>query len=68
MSHSDLFDSGVQSGQQRHHSILLRYWREDEAGVWRYVAQDLATGEHYRFANLDLLIAFLYQYMENRVQ
>lgn len=66
MSHSDLIDAGIQSGQQRYHSILLRYWREDEPGVWRYVAQDLVSGEHYRFASLDLLIAFLYRYLENQ--
>jgi hypothetical protein len=65
MSHYDPPDAAIQSVQQHHHAILLRYWREDETVVWRYVAQDLATGEQYSFANMDLLIAFLYQHMES---
>lgn len=51
-----------------HHAILLRYWREDETVVWRYVAQDLATGEEYSFANMDLLLAFLYQHIKSQVR
>jgi hypothetical protein len=66
MSHDNPPHAAIQSGQQHYHAILLRYWREDETVVWRYVAQDLATGEQYSFANMDLLIAFLYQHMESQ--
>lgn len=66
MSRFNLPDTGIQSGQQQYHAVLLRYWREDETVAWRYLVQDLATGEEYGFANLDLLIAFLYQHMERQ--
>lgn len=68
MSSSHLPDTGIHSGQQQYHSLLLRYWREEETVAWRYLVQDLATGEQYSFADLDLLIAFLYQQMENQEQ
>ena len=66
MSDIHLPESTTQPNQQRYHAILLRYWREGETVVWRYVAQDLGTGEHYTFANMDILIAFLYQHMESQ--
>ena len=68
MSRFNLPDSGTQPGQSQYHAILLRYWREEEMAVWRYVVQDLTTGEQYSFADLDLLIAFLYQQMESQDQ
>lgn len=68
MSCANQSDTGTQPGQQRYHSLLLRYWREDGVLVWRYVVQDLATGEEYGFADVDLLIAFLYQRMESHAQ
>ncbi len=64
--HAIRYRNSLQS--QRYHSILLRYWREDETVVWRYVVQDLATGEQYSFADWNLLIAFLYQHMESQDQ
>ena len=68
MHHCDPPDVAIQSGQQHHHAILLRYWREDDTVLWRYMAQDLATGERYSFPNMDLLIAFLYQRMESQAR
>lgn len=64
MLNSNPPDIEIQPNPQRYHSILLRYWQEDETVTWRYVVQDIATGEQYNFANMDLLIAFLYQHME----
>jgi hypothetical protein len=68
MSRHEPSDSTIQPGQQRYHSLLLRYWREDGTVVWRYVVQDLGSGEQYSFANVDLLIAFLYQQMESQAK
>ncbi|MBI1297269.1 hypothetical protein GC175_20150 [bacterium] len=68
MSDYDPSDMEIQSGQFHYHAILLRYWREDETVVWRYVAQDVATGEQYSFTSMDLLIAFLYQHMESQAR
>jgi hypothetical protein len=68
MSQYDPPDLAFQPNQHHYHTILLRYWREGETVVWRYVAQDLATGEQYSFANMDLLIAFLYQHMESQMR
>lgn len=65
MSCSNPPDTGIQPSQQRYHSLLLRYWHEEGVVVWRYMVHDLATGEEYGFADVDLLIAFLYQQMES---
>lgn len=67
MFHHDPPATVIHVGQQPYHAILLRYWRED-ATAWRYVVQDLETGEQYGFADIDLLLAFLFQYVENRTQ
>ena len=68
MSHHDPSEPEMQTSQQRYHTILLRYWREDQTVVWRYMLQDLGTGEQYCFANVDLLVAFLYQQMESQAR
>lgn len=68
MSCFNLSDTGNQASQQRYHSLLLRYWREEGVTVWRFVVQDLATGEEFGFADVDLLIAFLYQQMESQAE
>lgn len=68
MSHHDPPTALIHVGQQPYHAILLRYWREEAATAWRYWIQDLETGEQYGFADFDLLVAFLFQYVENRTQ
>lgn len=68
MTHADLPDTEFQASPTGYHAVLLRYWRDDQEVLWRYVVQDLATGEQYTFADMDLLVAFLYQHMESEAQ
>jgi hypothetical protein len=45
------------------HSLLLRYWQEEPTSSWRILVHDVASGEQYGFAEVDLLLAFLHQRM-----
>lgn len=66
MSHQDPSSMATHTNSQLYRSILLRCWREEEIVAWRCMFHDVVTGEEYNFANLDLLIAFLYQQMETQ--
>ena len=46
-----------------YHALMIRYWREELGGGWRFMVQDVSTGEQYGFAEVDLLLAFLHQRM-----
>ncbi|HSH04743.1 MAG TPA: hypothetical protein VLL52_19685 [Anaerolineae bacterium] len=67
MSHQDSPHTATHTNPQLYRSILLRCWREEDTAVWRYMVHDVSTSEQYNFANLDLLIAFLYQQLETQI-
>ncbi|MBI5034639.1 MAG: hypothetical protein HZB51_29305 [Chloroflexi bacterium] len=51
-------------------SYLLRFWQEsnaptNSARVWRFSLEDPRTGERMGFANLEHLLAFLREQMNN---
>lgn len=47
--------------QQSYHSYLLRLWEEESGGhpQWRATLESAQSGEIYRFASLETLLAFL---------
>lgn len=47
--------------QQSYHSYLLRLWQEESGGYpqWRATLESAQSGEIYRFASLETLLAFL---------
>lgn len=47
--------------RKNYRSYLLRMWRDGEASDWRASLQDTATQQNRHFANLDLLVDFLYR-------
>ncbi|MBI5303427.1 MAG: hypothetical protein HY868_14940 [Chloroflexi bacterium] len=54
----------IQSKPRTYRSFLLRLWAEGEPPVWRFSLEDPHTGERIGMANLDALIAFLKEAME----
>lgn len=45
-------------------SFLLRLWLDSDSQTWRFSLEDPHTGERRGLANLDALIAFLKEAME----
>jgi len=43
-----------------HWSYLLRIWRAGKDGGWRASLQSIPGGERHMFANLESLLAFLF--------
>jgi hypothetical protein len=55
------------SAQPGYHSYLLRLWRVGSADAlsWRASLEDVRTHEHWNFASLELLFAFLKEQLDN---
>lgn len=49
----------VVADPERYQSFLLRLWKETPDLPWRYQVHCVATGDEYRFSELDQVIAFL---------
>ena len=45
-------------------SFLLRLWNDSDSKTWRFSIEDPHTGERSGLANLDSVIAFLREVME----
>jgi hypothetical protein len=46
-------------GYTHYHAYLLRLWQETEQSPWRLSLQTAATGEQHCFADLNELLNFL---------
>jgi hypothetical protein len=49
-------------------SFLLRLWQDSDTHIWRFSLEDPHTGERRGLANLDAVIAFLKEAMEQANQ
>ncbi|MBI5654018.1 MAG: hypothetical protein HZC40_26755 [Chloroflexi bacterium] len=49
-------------------SFLLRLWQDGDTHIWRFSLEDPHTGERRGLANLDAVIAFLKEAMEQANQ
>ncbi len=49
--------AGKQTGQ--YDSYLLRIWRGGQEGEWRWMLQNIRTGEQRGFRDMDALVQFL---------
>jgi hypothetical protein len=47
--------------RKNYHSYLLRLWCESETAGWRASLQETGGERHQQFANLELLVDFLYR-------
>jgi hypothetical protein len=49
-------------------AYMLRLWQDYDAGkpAWRASLEDPHTGERHGFANLDALIAYLWEQVQDR--
>ena len=57
---------GTRMDQYSYHSYLLRLWQEDADGKssWRFMLLNPFSGEQWGFANLERLVAFLKEQMD----
>ena len=54
----------IQPKPAHYRSFLLRLWVDSDLRQWRFSLEDPHTGERRGLANLDALIAFLKEAME----
>lgn len=52
--------------EAHYHSLLVRLWREDPDAPWRFWVQDTTTGQQCFFSNMDYLVDFLHQQIDDR--
>jgi hypothetical protein len=59
----------MNSKPERYHAYLLRLWLVEwnERWIWRVSLENIHTGEHHGFANMEALVDFL-QEMEKTSQ
>ena len=51
--------AGLATDPERYQSFLLRFWKEAPELPWRFQVRCVSTGDEYRFAELEQVIAFL---------
>jgi hypothetical protein len=54
--------------RKNYHSYLLRLWREGETTGWRASLQETGSEQHQQFANLELLVDYLYRQTSGRTE
>jgi hypothetical protein len=48
----------------QYRSLLIRLWREKEETNWRFLVEDVSTGQQQHFATIEYLFDFLQQQVE----
>ncbi len=51
--------AGLATDPERYQSFLLRLWKETPELPWRFQVRCVSTGDEYRFAELEQVLAFL---------